>query len=104
MPIDETGVQATDLESYVSLLEEKFKDSLGQDLDVSPETPQGQLIGLFALALTNIDEDLVALSNGMSLNTAAGNQLDAFGTMLQIFRRPGTPSEGNVTFEGTDIC
>ena len=100
MRIDRTGIQPTSLTEYVALLERVFRDSLGQTLNLASETPQGQLIGLDALARAQADEVAVAVANGMSLNLATGTQLDAIGSILLLPRIVGERSIVTVTLTG----
>ena len=83
------GIEPTTLQGYIEALEAAFRSALGQDLDLAPETPAGQLVGTLALTLTEADEALVAVSNGMSRSRALGVQLDDLGSLLGIPRLEG---------------
>ncbi len=83
------GIEPTTLQGYIDALEGAFRSALGSDLDLAPETPQSQLIGLLALTLAESDEALVAVANGMSRNRALGIQLDDLGSLLGIARLEG---------------
>ena len=49
------GIEPTTLHGYIDALEAAFRSALGQDLDLAPETPAGQLVGTLALTLTEAD-------------------------------------------------
>ena len=83
------GIEPTTLQGYIDALETAFRTAIGSDLDLAPETPQGQLIGTLALTLTEVDEALVAVANGASRNRALGIQLDDLGSLLGIPRLEG---------------
>ena len=83
------GIEPTTLQGYIDALEAAFRSALGQDLDLAPETPGGQLVGTLALTLTEADEALVAVGNGMSRSRALGVQLDDLGSLLGIPRLEG---------------
>ena len=83
------GIEPTTLQGYIDALEAAFRSALGQDLDLAPETPGGQLVGTLALTLTEADEALVAVGNGMSHSRALGAQLDDLGSLLGIPRLEG---------------
>ena len=83
------GIDPTTLQGYIDALEAAFRSALGQDLDLAPETPAGQLVGTLALTLTEADEALVAVGNGMSRSRALGVQLDDLGSLLGIPRLAG---------------
>ena len=88
--VSAAGVIPTRLPAYIEQLRARYRKALGSTLVVAEETPQGQLIGLEAEALTIIDEMIVDTIAGMSLETAAGQQLDDFCSLLGIYRRYGT--------------
>ena len=94
------GVEPTSLTEYVVSLGGAFRSALGEDLDLSPETPQGQLIGVLALTLTEVDQALVAVSNGFSRSRALGLQLDDLTSLLGISRLLETKSSVPVTLTG----
>ena len=83
------GIEPTTLQGYIEALEAAFRSALGQDIDLAPETPAGQLVGTLALTLTEADEALVAVGNGMSRSRALGVQLDDLGSLLGIPRLAG---------------
>ena len=83
------GIEPTTLQGYIDALEAAFRSALGQDIDLAPETPAGQLVGTLALTLTEADEALVAVSNGMSRSRALGVQLNDLGSLLGIPRLEG---------------
>ena len=95
------GVTGRSLVEYVTILGERFQASFGDDLDLSPETPQGQLIGILALALAEQDESIVQLGNAMSLDHASGNQLDDLGSLLDVNRVAASRSRVTATLTGT---
>ena len=83
------GIEPTTLQDYIDALEAAFRSGLGQDIDLAPETPAGQLVGTLALTLTEAYEALVAVGNGMSRSRALGVQLDDLGPLLGIPRLEG---------------
>ncbi len=83
------GIEPTTLQGYIDALEAAFQSALGQDIDLAPETPAGQLVGTLALTLTEADEALVAVGNGMARSRALGVQLDDLGSLLGIPRLQG---------------
>lgn len=99
--VDATGIHTRSLAEYRSLLEDRFRESLGADLDLAPETPQGQIIGIVALALTEADEAVVQTGQALDVVTAIGVQLDDLGSLLQIARDPATRSTATITVTGT---
>ena len=94
------GIEPTTLPQYVEHLNGLFRSALDQDLDLAPETPQGQLVGLLAQICVELDEAVVAMSNGLSLSRALGGQMDDLGSLLGIARLADAHSTVEVTLTG----
>lgn len=101
MRIDTSGITPTSLEEYVTELEEAFVAAFGPAINLAPETPQGQFIGIDALARTLADEVVVAVAQGLNLHTAFGHQLDSLGSLMLLPRIAGERSIVTVTLTGT---
>lgn len=69
----------------------------GSDINVSQNSPDGQLVNIFAQSATDQRELLVALYNSFSVNNAFGIQLDQRVALNGLVRRPGTFTLQNVT-------
>lgn len=98
--VDGSGIRPTDLTSYVGRIERVLQDALGADLNLASETPQGQIAGLLGLALAEVDEVLVHVAAGLSLQLAGGRQLDDYGSLLRIPRIAGERSSVTATLTG----
>ena len=94
------GIEPTTLQGYRDALGESFRRALGVGLDLDPDTPQGQLIGVLAETLAEEDEALVAVANGFSRDRALGIQLDDLGSLLGVSRLHGIRSTVSVTLTG----
>ena len=94
------GYVALDLTAWRRELEAVFVEALGGDLDLSPETLQGQLIGVLALRLAQTDELVAATFRGLSRDLANGIQLDDLASLTGVSRRVGRRAEAVVTFNG----
>lgn len=98
--IDNTGITPVSLTGYKTILESRFREEFGQDLSVEPETPVGQIISVAALMLAEADENVVSISNGLSVGRATGIQLDDLATLLHIERIPETFTQVECTLTG----
>lgn len=98
--VSPTGISPTDLTGYLARIQTVLTDALGDDLNLDAETPQGQIAGLMAIALAEVDEVLVHVAAGLSLNLAAGRQLDDWGTLLRVYRIAGERSTLTATLSG----
>ena len=94
------GIEGTSRGQYRARLEAAFQRAFGEDISLDSETPQGQMIGIFAQALSEVDDVIVSFGNATRLSTAYGDQLDSLGSLLQIHRLGATYSSVNVTFTG----
>lgn len=88
--VDASGITPQDLTGWQARLEEQIKAVLGQDIALDPETPQGQIIGISALANAEADEALVAASNARSVDFSAGIQQDNLYSLLHVARQHAT--------------
>ena len=102
MLVNESGVTPTDLAGYKAELEAGFRSALGEALSIAPDSPQGQIIGILSTGFALQDEAGVSVSNGLSLYQAAGFQLDALGSLVQLDRIRGERSVVDATLTGTD--
>ena len=93
--IDATGITTQDLSQHFTALQTKFKETFGEDLVVDSESPQGQLIGIFAEVCTEIDEGFVQLFSSFGIDTAGGSQLDELLSLANV--RRNLPSRSVVT-------
>lgn len=98
--VDPTGARASSLAENEQQLSDDWRQRLGDDLSLEPETPQRQIISVEALALTEVGEAIVESTNGWDLDRATGAQLDAIGSILRIRRLAGRHSLVTATLDG----
>lgn len=94
------GVIVPDTSTVLSDVQQEFKDLLGGDLDVSPETPQGRLIELIARCRIFVLQTSAASSNVFNLNKANGFGLDDLGSLFLLSRNPATYTTTSVVLGG----
>ena len=94
------GITPTTLAEYGAALGVVWRNALGDDLSLDTETPQGQMIDGISLLFAELDEAVVALGNGYSLDRAAGVAQDDQSTLLNVTRRRATQSTVTVTMSG----
>ena len=99
--ITNTGIQGTSLAINIEELQNAFRAAFGAELNLAPETVQGQLIGLLALGFTQLDEAIISVASGMNIETSVNQQLDDWGNLLQISRIEGSRSIVEATIAGT---
>ena len=98
--ITDAGASSTPLSEYVERLGAAYRAAYGADLDLAPETPQGQQIGIEAAIFAELDEAIVAVSNGLSVSAALRSQMVSAVSLLRIEPKDATRSTGTVTIRG----
>lgn len=99
--ITPTGASAASLAENRSNLDARQREAFGEDLSMSPQTPQSMWSGIAALGLTEVGEQGVrAALFGSSVDHAEGVFLDAIGSLLDINRLVATRSRVTVTMTG----
>lgn len=100
MPITEYGYVTTPKADVKSKVQKIFTDALGEDLDLSDETPQGNLINALTDMLHQIDMNRQADFYARDLYKAVGTQLDIIGRELDIPRKASVPTQVLVSIQG----
>lgn len=90
--ITSSGVIIPDTAEQRTAVENEFKAVFGQDLDVSPETPQGVLITMETENRDAIVRNNAELANQINPDLAGGVFLDAIWALMGGQRRDATRS------------
>ena len=98
--ITNRGVIVPDTSSVLSDTQDEFKAIFGDDLDVTPETPQGRLIELITRCKVFVLQTAAASSNVFNLNKASGFGLDDLGSLFLLQRHPATYTTTSVAIGG----
>ena len=98
--VSPTGVRINSLAENVEEQHTRMRALLGEDLSLSPQTPQAQIAGINALQITEVCEAIAANAMATSVDHAAGVALDALGSNVDIERAIATRSRVTVTVAG----
>lgn len=90
--IVDTGVIVPDTSETLNNVQTEFRAAFGDDLDVSPETPQGVLITAETEARDAVARNNAALANQINPNIAGGVFLDAIWKLTGGERFVATPT------------
>lgn len=90
--IVETGVIVPDTADTLADVQAEYRTAFGDDLDVSPETPQGVLITAETESRDAVARNNAALANQINPNLAGGVFLDALWALTGGQRYVATPS------------
>lgn len=99
--INTSGVIVPDTENLQTEVEQEYKDTFGEDLDVTPETPQGRLIELDTRMRSEVLQCAASIANVINPNLSYGMFLDAIAALTGCVRRQATRSEVMATLGGT---
>ena len=108
--IDDTGLNIEPLNELVTRLEESFKDIYGSDINVEANSPDGQMINIFAQAIEDVKEVIKDVYNSFAISTATGRSLDTRVALNGLARAGATNTitpvsvtvDQNVTLQGLD--
>lgn len=84
--VTSSGLIVPDTSTVLDQVTQDFKNALGQDLDTTPETPQGRLIQLMTDYRTNTLALNALNANQINLRYATGRFLDAIGAFYGLKR------------------
>lgn len=90
--LTETGVIVPDTADTQAAVEQEFRDALGQNLIVTPNTPQGVLIAAEVTARQSVARNNAAVANQINPDIAGGVFLDALWRLTGGERRAATQS------------
>lgn len=88
--LDANGLQVNSVTDITAELVAGMQAIFGSDINVSQNSPDGQLIGIFAQAAADILEVLLDVYNSFSVETAFGVTLDQRVALNGLSRRAGT--------------
>lgn len=108
--LDSNGLQVSSNAELVSQLTSDFQNIYGSDINVEQNSPDGQMINIFAQGGTDVRELLVQLYNSFDPDNCSGRVLDERCAINNIFRKSGTfttvlitlVTDRNITLQGVD--
>ena len=95
--VSENGVTIKSYREIHDELAEKMQGIFGRELDLSPSSPDGQLLDLFIYAFSDAVEAIQGAVANLDLSSATGTFLDNLGTLMGQGRIPG---EDDDTYRG----
>jgi uncharacterized phage protein gp47/JayE len=98
--ITPSGVVVPDTGELLATVQQEYRDALGQDLSLDPETPQGVMISAETIARDSVVRNNANLANQINPNYAGGIFLDAIAAMTGLSRRGASRSLVVATLSG----
>ncbi|AOF54421.1 hypothetical protein BKG91_11545 [Rodentibacter caecimuris] len=90
--LTETGIQIERLNNIVAKLESGFREIYGQNIDLSPNTPDGQMVGLLAQIRMDIEELSENIYRQLDPDVATGTWLEQRVSYAGLMRRSASYS------------
>ena len=101
--LDATGLQTQGIAEIKSELETKFRDTFGENVNVTPNSVFGQQIGIHAEREALVQAQILAVYNSLDPDNATGVTLDQRSALTGTFRKPATKSKSaSFQVNGTD--
>lgn len=100
--LSSTGFERKRLDEIVSDIEANFKTVFGDNLNTSPESPDGQIIGLISGSLSDLWEIAQGSYNSFNPSAATGDALTNLVQLNGITRKPARSSTVSLILTGTD--
>jgi len=98
--VSENGIQAPSYAEILEYFQSQAREIFGQDVDIDADTQDGQLIAIFALALSDVNAQAIAIYNQFNPNTAVGVGLDSAVKTNGISRHTATNSTVDLVLIG----
>lgn len=94
--IDQNGIQIKEIMELVSDLNSKLEIIYGSDINLDPETPDGQFVTIFSQAIRDIEELILGVGSSFDPDQAEGVILDQRVAINGIQRNKGSNTITNV--------
>lgn len=98
--VTENGITAPTYEEVLTYFQGKAREIFGSDVNLDADTQDGQLIAIFASALSDVNAQAIAVYNAYNPNTAQGVALDSAVKTNGLTRHDSTPSQVDLTLTG----
>lgn len=98
--VTENGIQAPSYAEILEYFQSQARNIFGQDVNIDADTQDGQLIAIFALALSDVNAQAIATYNQFNPNTAVGVGLDSAVKTNGITRHTATNSTVDLVLIG----
>src|SRR5579859_118797 len=95
--ITAAGIQIATSAELTTNYQNAFKAIYGPDINLNPNSPDGQLIGILVQSTLDLLDLVVQVHNGFDPDTAIGAVLDERVAINGIQRKAGTFTVTNVT-------
>lgn len=100
--VTSAGIAAPSFAEVLDYYQTQAKSIFGQDVNLDPDTQDGQLISIFAAALSDVNAEAINVYSAYNPQSAIGVALDSAVKTNGIARRAATHSTADVTLSGAN--
>lgn len=98
--IDDSGIHAPSFDAVLQYIQDTYRSLYGQDIDIDPDTQDGQLLGVLSTLLSDMNSSAVAAFNSFRPSGAVGAGLSSIVKINGIQRQSATSSRATLTLGG----
>lgn len=98
--ITDNGVTAPTYSEILEYFQDKARQIFGQDINIDPDTADGQLLAIVAVALHDVNSQAIATAAAFNPQTATGTALDSVVKVNGLTRREPTHSQVDLRIVG----
>lgn len=91
--LDGSGISIKSYREIREALVSRFTKIFGSDIDLSPSSPDGQLLDLFAYSYSDVAEAIQGAAAALDVSSAEGAFLDSLGRLMGMDRRTDETDE-----------
>lgn len=99
--IDDTGIHLNGLNNWLTELQEGYQGIFGSDISIGADDADGQVLGLFAGGLDDVEQLAATVALGRSPSGAVGAGLSRLMQLNGINRKAAQFSNAPITLSGT---
>lgn len=103
LQLDDNGLQIDTYDELFGVLADGLRGIYGADINLDPESPDGQRVGIFARGLLDIQSVLALLINQLDPDLATGEGLNRLIKLAGIARSPATRSQVDATVTASKV-
>ena len=98
--VTETGISAPSYEEIYEYLKGRMRNIFGDDINLDADTQDGQMVGIVAAAISDVNAQAIAVYNAYNPTTAKGVALDSAVKVNGITRQAASHSQVDLRIVG----
>lgn len=98
--VTETGISAPSYEEIYEYLKGRMRNIFGDDINLDADTQDGQMVGIVAAAISDVNAQAIAVYNAYNPTTAKGVALDSAVKINGITRQAASHSQVDLRIVG----